>query len=147
MKCGSPGESSGENHWQVLKVTSNVINSLVDFNGLILGILIYRSTFSKGWQSCKANCGTGKQLQGGCSPQPPGFLQNYQSGHSHRKASLETCSSYSSQPSNTRNRSLQKCLICGQSLNTKGCFEDVEYCLSAKQYLALFAKIIVQKNK
>lgn len=147
MKRGSPGESSGENHWQVLKVTSNVINSLVDFNGLIVGILIHRSTFSEGWPSCKANRGPGKQLQGGCSPQPQRCLQNLQSGHGHRKASLGTCSSRSIQSRKTRNRSLQKCLVYGQSLNTEACFQDIEYCLSAKQYSALFVIIIVQRNK
>lgn len=48
LKCSSPGESSAEDHCQVLKVPSNVINSLVDFNGLIAAMLIYQSTFSKG---------------------------------------------------------------------------------------------------
>lgn len=143
LKCRSPGEPSGEDHWQVWKVTSNVINSLVDFNGLIVGILTHRSTFSKGWQSCKANCCAGEEQQGRCSPQPHRLLQNHWSSHSHSKASLGTYGSYSSRATRTLHKQLQKCLIYGQSLNTKGWFQDTEYCLSAKQYLALFAEIIV----
>ena len=142
-----PGESSGEHHWQGLKVTSNAINSLVDFNGLTVGILTYWSTFSKGWESCKANSGTGEHLQGGCSPRPPTLLRNCQGGHGHQTASLGTCSSYSPQPTKTRNQSLQKCLVYGQPLNTKGSFQDIDYCLSAKHYLAVFVKTRVQKKK
>lgn len=44
----TPRGIQGGNCWQVLKVTSNVINSLGGFNALTDGILIYQSTFNRG---------------------------------------------------------------------------------------------------